>query len=151
MVKKEYESSRKRSRRLRTCSTSPSAPAQTTACWARPCSNGSTGPTATVTCAWARLGLDRGKGFGAQALGLLLRFAFAELNLFRVTIVIPEYCQAALALVNKFGSSKRCAGRKAILRDDRIWDLIIFGLLRSEWAEQNGSRHAELAEVGGEG
>ena len=104
---------------------------------------------------YLRLGLgsgsDRGKGFGAQALGLLLRFAFAELNLFRVTIVIPEYCQAALALVNKFGFVEEVRRRKAILRDDRIWDLIIFGLLRSEWAEQNGSRHAELAEAGGEG
>src|SRR3990172_7008623 len=42
-------------------------------------------------------GTDRGRGFGAQALRLLLRFAFAELNLFRVTIVVPEYCQAAIA------------------------------------------------------
>ena len=37
---------------------------------------------------------DRGQGLGTQALGLLLRFAFAELNLFRVTVVIPEYCEA---------------------------------------------------------
>ncbi|MBN1453874.1 MAG: GNAT family N-acetyltransferase [Anaerolineales bacterium] len=84
-------------------------------------------------------GTDRGKGLGAQALGLLLRFAFAELNLFRVTIVIPEYCQAALALVNKFGFVEEVRRRKAILRDDRAWDLIIFGLLNSEWAGQVGA------------
>ena len=93
---------------------------------------------------YLRLGLgsgsDRGKGFGAQALGLLLRFAFAELNLFRVTIVIPEYCQAALALVNKFGFVEEVRRRKAILRDDRIWDLIIFGLLRSEWVDESALR-----------
>jgi RimJ/RimL family protein N-acetyltransferase len=78
-------------------------------------------------------GQDRGQGLGQQALGLLLRFAFAELNLFRVTIVVPEYCQAALTLVSKFSFIEEVRRRKAILRDDRLWDLIIFGLLRSEW------------------
>ncbi len=85
-------------------------------------------------------GTDRGKGLGAQALGLLLRFAFAELNLFRVTIVIPEYCQAAIALVNKFGFLEEVRRRKAILRDDRVWDLIIFGLLRTEWVDESALR-----------
>ena len=81
-------------------------------------------------------GQDRGHGLGAQALGLLLRFAFAELSLFRVTIVMPEYCQAAIALVRKFGFVEEVRRRKAILRDGRAWDLLVFGLLHSEWAEQ---------------
>jgi RimJ/RimL family protein N-acetyltransferase len=82
-------------------------------------------------------GQDRGRGFGTQALGLLLRFAFAELNLFRVSIVIPEYNAAALALVRKFGFLEEVRRRKAILRDDREYDLIAFGLLRSEWEQQH--------------
>ena len=94
-------------------------------------------------------GTDRGKGLGAQALDLLLRFAFAELSLFRVTIVIPEYCQAALALVRKFGFVEEVRRRKAILRDDRVWDLIVFGLLRSEWIEQNGDRPLRQAQRDG--
>ncbi len=87
---------------------------------------------------YLRLGIgsekDRGRGIGSQALELLLRFAFAELNLFRVTIVIPEYNQAALGLVRKFGFVEEVRRRQAILRDDQIWDLLVFGLLRSEWA-----------------
>ncbi len=87
--------------------------------------------------AYLRLGIgsgtDRGRGLGAQALGLLLRFAFAELNLFRVTIVMPEYCQAAIALVRKFGFVEEVRRRKAILRDSQEFDLLAFGLLRSEW------------------
>lgn len=78
-------------------------------------------------------GTDRRQGLGTQALGLLLRFAFAEVNLFRVTVVIPEYNTAALALVRKFGFLEEVRRRKAILRDDRTWDLLVFGLLRSEW------------------
>jgi len=81
-------------------------------------------------------GQDRGKGFGTQALDLLLRFAFAELSLFRVTIVIPEYNTAALALVRKFGFLEEVRRRRAILRDGREYDLLAFGLLRSEWAER---------------
>ena len=90
---------------------------------------------------YIRLGIgsgeDRGQGLGTQALGLLLRFAFAELDLFRVTIVIPEYNQAALALVRKFGFIEEVRRRNALLCDERVWDLLVFGLLRSEWMEKN--------------
>ena len=82
-------------------------------------------------------GQDRGRGFGTQALSLLLRFAFAELNLFRVSIVIPEYNTAALALVRKFGFLEEVRRRKALLRDGQVYDLLAFGLLRSEWEEQS--------------
>ena len=78
-------------------------------------------------------GTDRGQGLGTQALGLLLRFAFAELNLFRVTVVVPEYCGAALALVRKLGFVEEVRRRKVLLRDGQEYDLIAFGLLRSEW------------------
>ena len=80
-------------------------------------------------------GGDRGQGLGTQALGLLLRFAFAELNLFRVTVVMPEYCQAGIALLRKFGFVEEVRRRKAILRDGQEYDLLAFGLLHSEWAE----------------
>ena len=89
---------------------------------------------------YLRLGIgseqDRGQGFGAQALGLLLRFAFAELSLFRVTIVIPEYNLAALALVRKFGFLEEVRRRNALLCDERVWDLLVFGLLHSEWIDE---------------
>ena len=52
-----------------------------------------------------------------------------------MTIVVPEYCQAAITLVNKFGFVEEVRRRKAILRDGRAWDLLVFGLLRSEWAD----------------
>ena len=105
--------------------------------------------------AYLRLGIgsgqDRGQGLGTQTLGLLLRFAFAELNLFRVTIVVPEYNLAALALVRKFGFIEEVCRRNAILCNDRVWDLLVFGLLCSEWAKQKDIRLAELVEAGGAG
>jgi RimJ/RimL family protein N-acetyltransferase len=90
-----------------------------------------------------RLGIgeaqDRGKGYGTQALRMLLRFAFAELNLFRVTALVPEYNQAAVALLKKFGFTQEVCRRKSLERDGRRWDLYVFGLLRDEWQTQANS------------
>jgi RimJ/RimL family protein N-acetyltransferase len=96
---------------------------------------------------WIRLGIgsadDRRKGFGTQALRMLLRFAFAELNLFRLTAAVPEYNEGAIALLHKFGFVQEICRRKALERDGRRWDLYIFGLLREEWQEQARSRAEE--------
>ena len=86
---------------------------------------------------WLRLGIgaaeDRRKGYGTRALQMLLRFAFAELNLFRVSAAVPEYNEAAVALLQKFGFSQEVCRRSALERDGRRWDLYVFGLLRDEW------------------
>jgi RimJ/RimL family protein N-acetyltransferase len=89
---------------------------------------------------WIELGIgsadDRRKGYGAQALQLLLRFAFAELNLYRVTARVQEYNEAAIALLKKFGFTEEARRRQALDRDGRRWDLLVFGLLKDEWANQ---------------
>lgn len=92
---------------------------------------------------WIRLGIgageDRRKGYGSQALRMLLRFAFAELNLFRVTAAVPEYNEAALALLKKFGFVEEIRRREAVERDGRRWDMLVFGLLNDEWQRQAGA------------
>ena len=79
---------------------------------------------------------DRGKGYGIQALRLLLRFAFAELNLHRVSGYVPEYNAGAIALLKKFGFVEEVRRRQALERDGRRWDLLAFGLLQDEWQSQ---------------
>jgi RimJ/RimL family protein N-acetyltransferase len=90
--------------------------------------------------AFVRLGIgsaeDRRKGYGTQTLRMLLRFAFAELNLFRVSAVVAEYNEGAFALVRKFGFVQEVCRRKALERDGRRWDLYVFGLLNEEWQNQ---------------
>jgi RimJ/RimL family protein N-acetyltransferase len=76
---------------------------------------------------------DRRRGWGRQALSLLLRYAFAELNLFRVSAVVQEYNQAAIHLLGRFGFVEEVRRRQALHRDGRRWDLLVFGLLQSEW------------------
>lgn len=87
-----------------------------------------------------RLGIgapeDRHKGYGSQALTMLLRYSFGELNLYRVTAVVPAYNEGAIRLFQKFGFVEEVRRRKAIHRDGEFWDLVSFGLLNAEWRNQ---------------
>jgi RimJ/RimL family protein N-acetyltransferase len=84
-----------------------------------------------------RLGIgelqDRRHGYGTEALDLLLRFAFAELNLYRLTAYIQEYNQPALHFFKEFGFVEEVCIRQALYRDGRRWDLFHLGLLKPEW------------------
>jgi RimJ/RimL family protein N-acetyltransferase len=86
-----------------------------------------------------RLGIgapgDRRKGYGRETLGMLLRYAFVELNLYRLTALIPEYNLPALALFKQFGFSEEVRRRQALERDCHFWDLLHFGILADEWKE----------------
>jgi RimJ/RimL family protein N-acetyltransferase len=87
-----------------------------------------------------RLGIgsagDRGKGYGSQALQMLVRFAFNELNLYRISAIVPEYNTTAIHLLKKYGFVEEVRRRQSVERDNRRWDLLIFGLLSDEWREQ---------------
>ena len=79
---------------------------------------------------------DQRKGYGTQALKMLLRFAFAELNMFRVSANVAEYNAGAIALVNKLSFTEEVRRRQALEREGRRWDLLVFGLLKDEWVHQ---------------
>jgi RimJ/RimL family protein N-acetyltransferase len=88
-----------------------------------------------------RLGIgskdDQRKGYGSQALQMLLRFVFAELNMFRISAAVPEYNEDAIALFKKFGFVEEVRRRQALDRDGRRWDMLVFGLLKDEWQDQS--------------
>lgn len=89
--------------------------------------------------AYVRLGIgeaqSRRKGYGSQALSLLLSYAFCELKLYRVTAVIPAYNTGALRLFGKFGFVEETRRKEALYRDGEFWDVIGFGLLKTEWQD----------------
>lgn len=96
-----------------------------------------------------RLGIgmpeDRCKGYGRGALGLLLRFAFNEINLYRLTAVIPAYNEAALKLFGGAGFIREVNRREAVNRDGRLWDLFHYGLLAEEWRERQPASSMAVA------
>ena len=85
---------------------------------------------------WVRLVIgdsaERGKGYGREALRLLIHFAFGELNLYRLSAAVPEYNPAALHLFHKAGFVQEMRRRQALNRDGRTWDMFHLGLLQAK-------------------
>lgn len=81
---------------------------------------------------------DRGKGFGSDALALILRYAFHELNLNRVALEVISYNDAAMHAYRKAGFRVEGRQRSAVLRGGAHYDLISMALLAEEWAERTG-------------
>lgn len=76
---------------------------------------------------------DRRKGYGQEALHMLLKFAFQEVNLYKVDASVPEYNLPALRLFKKAGFLEEVRRREALNRGGKRWDMIHLGLLREEW------------------
>lgn len=74
-----------------------------------------------------------GKGYGTDALRVLLRYAFDELNLLRVSLSVLEGNERAVRSYEKCGFCLEGRERHAWAYDGRRWDEIYMGLLREEW------------------
>jgi RimJ/RimL family protein N-acetyltransferase len=78
---------------------------------------------------------DRLHGYGSEALRLLIRFAFHELNLYRLTAYIAAYNAVALHMFTKAGFTQEVCRRQAINRDGQRWDMLHLGILREDWEQ----------------
>jgi RimJ/RimL family protein N-acetyltransferase len=74
-----------------------------------------------------------GKGYGTDAMRLMLRYAFNELNLQRVSLTVFEYNPRAIRSYEKAGFVLEGRVRLSMKREGRRWDLIYMGILRDEW------------------
>lgn len=87
--------------------------------------------------AWVGIGLGEeeywGKGYGTDAMRLVLRYAFCELNLQRVSLVVFGFNQRAIRSYTKAGFQLEGKLRQAMLRDGERNDILEMGILRSEW------------------
>ena len=77
--------------------------------------------------------LDRGKGYGLEALRLLLQYAFLELNLHRVGLDVISYNEPAIRSYIRTGFREEGRVREAIYREGKRYDRIYMGLLKEEW------------------
>jgi len=93
--------------------------------------------------AWVGLGIGErenwGKGFGTDMMKIILRYAFSELNLHRVSLDVFEYNPRAVRSYEKAGFVIEGRERKALQRDGKFWDLIFMGILREEWEKLSGA------------
>ncbi len=74
-----------------------------------------------------------GKGYGTEAMNILLGYAFRELGLRRVSLTVFEYNPRAIHSYEKVGFVHEGRLRQALNRDGRRWDILFMGILREEW------------------
>lgn len=84
----------------------------------------------------------RGKGYGPEAIGLLLDYAFDELGLHRVGLRVISYNAARIRAYEKVGSRLEGTIREAVWREGKRWDVLAYGILHDEWLERRGATHA---------
>lgn len=78
-----------------------------------------------------------GKGIGSEAIRLLLRHAFVELQLHRIGIRVLAYNQRAIRAYEKCGFVVEGREREAAFVNDAWHDDVMMGLLDHEFLSQN--------------
>ena len=81
---------------------------------------------------------DWGKGYGTDAMSILLRYAFTELNLFRVSLIVFEYNRRAIRSDEKVGFCHEGRMRKYLNHEGKRWDILHMSILREEWLGRTG-------------
>jgi len=74
-----------------------------------------------------------GKGYGTDAMRLIVQFGFIELNLRRITLTVFEYNPRAIRSYEKAGFQHEGRLRGALLKDGKRWDMLYMGILRDDW------------------
>ena len=77
------------------------------------------------------------KGYGTDVMNVLLRLAFTEINLRRVSLTVFEYTTRAVRAYEKAGFRHEGRKRQLLNREGKRWDELSMGILREEWLELN--------------
>lgn len=81
-----------------------------------------------------------GRGYGSDALNVLLRYIFMEMNLNRVGLEVYSYNTRAIKAYAKVGFVQEGVLREMVLRDGDYYDMHIMGILHREWLAKNADR-----------
>lgn len=76
-----------------------------------------------------------GKGYGTEALQLLLQYAFLEFNLHRVSLRVFSFNERAIHLYHKLGFKQEGIIRESLYRNGQWHDIIMMGVLKAEFME----------------
>lgn len=75
----------------------------------------------------------RGKGYGAEAMVLVMRYGFEQLNLNRVSLHVMSFNTRAIRLYEKLGFQVEAREREMFFHDGTYFDQLSMGILRNEW------------------
>lgn len=72
-------------------------------------------------------------GYGTDAVQTLVRFAFEQMNLNKVSLGVFEFNERAQAVYRKCGFVEEGRAREEYYQDSHYWDIVRMGILRREW------------------
>lgn len=88
---------------------------------------------------WVGVGIgDRDnwdKGYGTDAMRVILRYAFCMLNLHHVSLSVFDYNPRAIRSYEKAGFVREGVEPQYLERDGKRYDVILMGILRGEWKD----------------
>ena len=85
-----------------------------------------------------------GRGYGTDALRMVTKFVFDDLNLNSLEAHIPEFNGRALRAFQKVGYQREGQMRQRLFLRGRYWDVVVASALRDSW---NGSGAVDTAQV----
>lgn len=90
-------------------------------------------------CRSAMLGIEIGdhdawgRGYGTEAVRILLRVAFDGMGLNRVEAGTFEFNPRAVRCLEKAGFAREGVLRQSVYREGRFWDEVVMGILAEDW------------------
>lgn len=84
------------------------------------------------------------KGYGTEAMGVLLDLGFGELRLHRVFLHVFDFNDRAIHVYEQLGFRHEGTKRQAYFRHGRYFDMHVMGLLAEEWTASDRPRTWEL-------
>ena len=81
-----------------------------------------------------------GKGFGTEAVRLVVRYGFEELNLNRIALHVFAHNFRAIGCCQKAGFVHEGCQRQALYRGGRYVDEYVFAILKKDWESGRGRR-----------
>jgi len=79
------------------------------------------------------------KGYGTEALRLMMGYGFDQLNLHRIFLTVLGFNARAIRAYEKVGFKREGVFREHIYRDGKYHDIYYMGILESEWRDLNGT------------
>ena len=78
-----------------------------------------------------------GKGYGTEAIKILLHHAFNQMNFYRIYLRVFEYNQRGINCYKKCGFKEEGRLRKGHFYDGKYHDVILMGILKDEFEKTN--------------
>ncbi|TCS81049.1 GNAT family N-acetyltransferase [Tepidibacillus fermentans] len=82
-----------------------------------------------------------GKGYGTDAMKVLIRFIFEQMNIHKVRLHVFAFNKRAIKSYEKCGFKTEGILRKEVYRDGEYHDEIVMGILKEEYFQSNESKN----------